>query len=509
MSGRRLLLWIVPLALVTLSVANAQVAISIDPESSKYLLFRGKPLVLISASEHYGSVINRSFDYEKYLADAAEHKMTMTRTFLLYRELQSARNPSSPCKPESPDYISPFLRTGPGKAKDGEPAYDLDQWNPEYFERLHHFLDAASKRGIVVELTVFSNSYSPETWALNPLRAANNLQHVGAVDWEEYITLKDKELVRRQTAYARKIIVETSQYDNVYYEICNEPGGGIAGHATPADVDAWQEEMAKVMREEMKRLHHPHLLSGQQAFTYGAKNAFPMDATFAGKTFDIVNDHPLPNTLFDEQVFEMGNFMSKELMLNGVGSFCRAAYSRPKPTVLDEDNTASIYRDTTGWTIHRKRAWTALMNGCHYDYIDFSITVGSESGTTASQAGIRIWMQHVSEFMGSFNFVHSKPDTSWISAYPENLLASGLSTAEHEYIVYLADTRELSDPHAGESIGGSITLGLPPGNYDVSLYSPTSGESSPAIQIAGGTKSMMALPDFKQDIVIRAKLRGT
>ena len=83
---------------VALSVAHAQDAVKIAPDNPKYLWFRGKPLVLISASEHYGSVINRPFDYEKYLADAAEHKMTMTRTFLLYRELQSARNPSSPCQ---------------------------------------------------------------------------------------------------------------------------------------------------------------------------------------------------------------------------------------------------------------------------------------------------------------------------------------------------------------------------------------------------------------------------
>jgi hypothetical protein len=90
------------LLVAALKLALAQEAIKIDPANQKYLLFRGKPLVLVSASEHYGSVINRSFDYEKYLADAAAHKMTMTRTFLLYRELQSARNPSSPCKPESP-----------------------------------------------------------------------------------------------------------------------------------------------------------------------------------------------------------------------------------------------------------------------------------------------------------------------------------------------------------------------------------------------------------------------
>ena len=489
-------------------LVSAQEAIRIDPDNPKYLLFRGKSLALISASEHYGSVINRSFDYEKYLADAAQHKMTMTRTFLLYRELQSARNPSSPCKPESPDYLSPFVRKGPGKALDGEPVYDLDQWNPEYFERLHRFLDEASRRGIVVELTIFSNAYSPDTWALNPLRAENNLQHIGAVDWQEYITLKDKELVRRQIAYARKIIQETSAYDNVYYEICNEPGGGTPGHATPADVDAWQEEMASVVREELRRLKRPHLLSGQQAFTYAAKNAFPMDATFAGKTFDIVNDHPLPNTLFDGQTFEMGNFMSKELMLDGVGSFCRAAYSRPKPTVLDEDNTASLYRDTTGWTIHRKRAWTALLNGCHYDYIDFSITVGSESGTAASQAGIRSWMQHLSEFMTTFDFVHSRPATDWITSYPEQLAASGLSTSGHDYVAYLADARELSNPGAGEAIAGNISLTLPPGNYDISLYSPTTGQYSPAVEMKGGENEMMALPRFTQDIVIRATRRN-
>ncbi len=494
-------------ATAAFSMAYAQDAVKIAPDNPKYLWFRGKPLVLVSASEHYGSVINRPFDYEKYLADAADHKMTMTRTFLLYRELQSTRNPSSPCKPESPDYISPFVRSGPGKAMDGEPIYDLDQWNPEYFDRLHHFLDTASKDGIVVELTVFSNTYGKEVWALNPFRAENNKQHVGAIEWQDYLSLKNPELVRRQSEYARKIIQETSGYDNVYYEICNEPGGGFPGHASPADVDAWQEEMARVMRGEMQRLNHPHLLSGQQAFTYATKNAFPMDATFAGKTFDIVNDHPLPNTLFDGHVYEMGNFMSKELMLDQVAGFCRATDPQPKPVVLDEDNTASMYRDTTGWTIHRKRAWTALLSGCHYDYIDFSITVGSERGTAGSQKEIRTWMQHLSEFMSSFDFIHSKLAPEWIASYPQHLTASGLSVSGRDYVAYLGDSRELSDPSAGEPISGSVSLSLPPGSYDVRLYSPVTGEYSPAIEVAGGGQSKVMLSPFRQDVVLRATRR--
>ena len=185
-------------------------AVKLHPENPRYFLFQGKPLVLVTATEHYGSVFNRPFDFEKYLDDAARHKMTMTRTFLLFRELQSARNPSSPAKPESPDYIAPFARTGPGKALDGEPIYDLDRWNPEYFDRLQRFLDAASNRGIIVELTIFSNTYAENIWALNPFRAENNKQHVGRSGWQEYISLRDPELVRRQAEFARKIIRETS-----------------------------------------------------------------------------------------------------------------------------------------------------------------------------------------------------------------------------------------------------------------------------------------------------------
>ena len=503
MTGRVVLL----LALTALGAAHAQDAVRIDADNPKYLWFRGKPLALISASEHYGSVINRPFDYEKYLADAAQHKMTMTRTFLLYRELQSARNPSSPCKPESPDYLSPFVRSGPGKALDGEPIYDLDQWNPEYFARLHRFLDLASKDGIVVELTLFSNTYNDETWALNPLRAENNRQHVGTVDWEDYISLKDKELVRRQSAYARKIMQETAGYDNVYYEICNEPGGGVAGHATPAEVDAWQDEMARVMREELQRLQRPHLFSGQGAFTYGTPNIFPQGVTFSSKTFDIANVHPLPHTQLDGHEYDMGNFMSKELRLDQVGSFCRASFPQPKPVVLDEDNTASMYRDTTGWTIHRKRAWTALLSGCHYDYIDFSIQVGLERGTDASRNGIRSWMEHLSEFMASFDYSHAKIDRDWVSGLPEHLQLASMSVGDKDFAAYLGDDRELEEAGAGEAIGGKVTLSLPAGDYEVRLYSPVSGEYSPAIEVMGGKRSELVLPPFRQDLVIRATRR--
>jgi hypothetical protein len=87
------------------------------------------------------------------------------------------------------------------------------------------------------------------------------------------------------------------------------------------------------------------------------------------------------------------------------------------------------------------------------------------------------------------------------------VVVSGLSISGRDYVAYLGDARELSDSSAGAAIDGSLSLSLPPGDYDVSLYSPVTGEYSPAIAIKGGSPSALALPSFRQDIVVRATRR--
>jgi hypothetical protein len=493
--------------LISPRALGADEPIRIHPDNPKYFLFRGKPLVLITASEHYGSVLNRAFHYEKYLADAADKKMTLTRTFLLYRELQTPRNPSSPCKPESPDYLAPYPRTGPGKAFDGEPIYDLDQWNPEYFQRLRRFLHAASERGIVVELTLFSHTYGDPIWSLNPLNAKNNKQGVGKVEWAAYDSLRDKALVQRQSAYARKIVQETCEFDNVYYEICNEPAGGKLKEVTAADVDAWLAEMARVVRGELRQRGRRHLVFGAEAFDVG-KLRQNFEASFAGSVWDVINVHPHAYLFVDGRQYDVGGFMDKRLELARLRDFCLAVYPRPKPVVLDEDNVASLYRDPTGWTIHRKRAWTAVLSGSHYDYIDFSVTVGSERGTAASRRGIRLWMKHLSEFIHSFDFIHARPMPEWLQSKPKQLVASTLAVEGKDYITYLADGREVTNPSAGEPIEGPVTFALPAGSFRVVLYSPTSGEYSPAVVVQGGKVVEFDLPPFRHDIVLRVSRSG-
>jgi hypothetical protein len=92
--------------------------IRLHPQNLRVFEYRGKPLVLITAREHYGAVMNRPFRWEPYLDDLVDKRMTVSRLFVLYRELQTAVNPYSTCKPETLDFtIQNHLETGTPEAQ--------------------------------------------------------------------------------------------------------------------------------------------------------------------------------------------------------------------------------------------------------------------------------------------------------------------------------------------------------------------------------------------------------
>ena len=480
--------------------------IRVHPHNPKTFDFQGKPLVLITATEHYGAVLNRRFRFERYLADVAEKGITLTRLFVLFRELQTAINPYSTCKPESPDYVAPFKRTGPGKALDGESKYDLDQWNPEFFERLHGFLSLASEYGVIVEVTFLSNTYAPEVWALNPLHHANNINALPQIQVPEYLSTRHRDLFERQVAHVRKIVQETNEYENIFYELCNEPGGrqpGAPGDApSTEEVDEWLAALARVVRETEASLPSKHLIAGQR--TCGSDPFGQVaDKAFSEPDVDIVNVHPHPGTTYRGRSYDMGGFMSKQLRLRVLRDYCLATYEEARPLNLDEDNIASEYRDFDGWTIHRKRAWMTLMCGCHYDYIDFSIQSYLETGTAESQCHIRTWMKHLAAFIHSADLVRAHPLPGWLKAQPEHALEAVLAVEEEDYCIYLADERELDDAGAGTAISGEIIVDLPSGSHKVTCYSPTTGLYSPALALEGAEDLCLEVPPFEHDLVVR------
>jgi hypothetical protein len=201
--------------------------------------------------------------------------------------------------------------------------------------------------------------------------------------------------------------------------------------------------------------------------------------------------------------YMLGNFMSKQLVLKDFRDFCRATQAFQKPCVPDEDNTASMYRDSIGWTIHRKRAWTSLFSGCHYDYIDFSITAGSETGTVESNRLLRTWMKHLSDFMQTIDFVHAKPAHDLIAQAPPHVVDAALALPDGGYVAYLADDREVSDPEFGRPISGSVAVRIPKGDYRARFYSPTSGAFSSATGLEGNERPVsLEIGPFTHDLVV-------
>jgi hypothetical protein len=83
------------------------------------------------------------------------------------------------------------------------------------------------------------------------------------------------------------------------------------------------------------------------------------------------------------------------------------------------------------------------------------------------------------------------------------MTASGLSVPGRDYVAYLGDSREVTDQAAGEEIKGTVSISLPAGTYRLLLYSPVTGQYSPAIEVKGG-KTVLPLPAFREDIVLRA-----
>src|SRR5215510_3839506 len=140
--------------LLSASALYAAGRLRVAPHYPHYLEYNGRAVVLVTSGEHYGAVINRAFDYKRYLAELQAKHLNLTRIWVgPYREVPGnfniANNTLAP-KPE--DFITPWPRSKTPGARDGLNKFDLASWNPAFFARLKDFLREAAARGVIVEV---------------------------------------------------------------------------------------------------------------------------------------------------------------------------------------------------------------------------------------------------------------------------------------------------------------------------------------------------------------------
>ena len=464
--------------------------IRLHPRNPHYFLFRGKAVALITSGEHYGAVMNADFDFHKYLATLSAEGMNYARLFPgSYVEAPGKsfgiqRNDIAPAPGR---FLAPWARSATAGYAGGGNKFDLDQWAPDYFKRLHEFLAEASRLGIVVEISLFSSQYGDMQWDLSVFNPANNVNQTTAIDRKKINTQENGNILEYQERYVRKLVNEVNSFDNVILEIQNEPFSDRpvvervvnpylfppSRNQFPNTIEvadelslAWQARVARWITSEEASLPNRHLIA-QNYCDFG----LPVRGLVPGVS--MVNFH----YAFPEAA--------------------SANYGLGKAIAYDE--TGFLGRDDDGY---RREAWNFMLSGgSAFDALDYSFTVGHEDGTDTEpngpgggSAALRRQLRVLSDFLGKFVLANLTPDEHTVKRADGNY-ARVLSNSGHEYAIYLD-----GDGPA------EVVLELPAGEYSGEWINTRTGETEglERFRHRGGEKTLQT-PAFHNGIALRLR----
>jgi len=468
----RLVFWLLPLLIIISCGRSGKVNpyLRLHPQNPHYFLFRGKPAILIGSTEHYGAVMNLDFDFVKYLNEIASSGLNITRTFSgVYVEPQGAfgidRNTLAPAHEK---YVCPWARSPePGYANGGN-KFDLSKWDDDYFSRLKNFLAEAGTRNIIVELDLFSNFYDTIQWKLSPLYIDNNVNGVGNIkDQKEILSLRHPEILEIQENMVRKIVYELKDFDNLYYEICNEPyfGDTLA-------LREWEDHMTGVVADAENEYSLKHLISN-----------------------NIANDHRL--VAVPRPGVSVYNFH----------------YAQPPVTVEMNYHLNMVIGDNeTGFrgienVKYRSEAWDFILaGGGLFNNLDYSFTAGNEDGSFIVKEGqpggggkeLRNQFKILAEFIRGIDFINMKPANSDIIRLrePERNSIRALSKTNELFAVYVHRKDTLNDKSV-------IEINLPAGSYSLTWTNTKSAEKTDdMIKDHKGGWTGITSPYYSEDIAM-------
>ena len=455
--------------------APRPVPIRLHPDNPHYFLWRGKPTVLITSGEHYGAVINLDFDYVRYLDQLQAHRFNLTRAFSgAYREVAGSFDITGNTLAPAPGrYLCPWSRSSTPGASVGGNKFDLAKWDPAYFKRLKDFVAQAGRRGVVVELVLFCTMYDENVWSASPMNARNNTKGIGAVGRHDVYAAKDKDLLAAQQAVVRKIVAELRDFDNVYFEVCNEP------YERPGLTPEWNDQIIAAIVEAEAALPAKHLIAqgvGHRAAKVARLNENVSVCNFHAATAEAV----------------------------------RLNYGLGKVIADDEtggaDHSDRKYR-TEGWDF-------ILAGGGVYDHLDFSFSPGREDGMAVplppgtpggGGPGLRRQLAILKEFIEGFDFVRMGPDHTTIASSRIAPAVAGKSqTAREPTVRALAEPGKTYAVYVHGGTRADLVLRLPAGSYRAEWVNTKTGavEKSETFRHAVGSRAF-ASPAYAEDIALR------
>jgi DNA-dependent RNA polymerase auxiliary subunit epsilon len=454
--------------------------ISLHPENPHYFLYQGKPAVLVTSGEHYGSVINPDFNFDLYLETIHQEGFNHTRIFMGdYAEAKEAfciiHNSLSP---ESRKFLTPWVRSNqPGNALGGN-KFDLDQWNPDYFVRLHRFMKKARDLGIVVECVLFFEGMSWEDMPMNP---KNNINQTTAIKANEYMTLTNGTILDYQKKYVLKLVNEMNQYDNLIINIANEPwffNQEHEGFSSPArdETKAWVKEVSEWIVAEEKNLPKKHILSVDYCNEGRAIPKSELEKYWTN--ISVFNHH------YDKDA------ASVKLNYKAI----------PRAFSFNETGLMPIYTSA-----YRIQGWRYMMSGgALYNNLDFTFQVGHEDGSGKAEFSCdgyngsgdprtRNEISILASFFRTIDFVHMRPAPEIFVVYYGDKDLFALANDGKQYAIYVEGGKN-----------SYYRLNIPFGKYKVEYIDPVSGKKI-LEEVLEHSKGDFRLdgPDYKEDLAIR------
>jgi hypothetical protein len=399
--------------------------------------------------------------------------MNITRTFTgVYVEPSGVFGiTKNTLAPASGRYICPWARsTEPGYANGGN-KFDLSQWDDAYFLRLNDFMAEASKRNIIVELDLFSNYYDTLQWKISPLYAANNINNIGNImDQKEILSLRHPDILDIQEKMVVKIIDELKNYNNLYYEVCNEPyfGDTLA-------LREWEKHMTAVVADAEKEFPQKHLISNNIA-----NNSRLLGSNREGVS--IYNFH----------------------------------YAKPPVTVGMNYSLNKVIGDNeTGFdgiedVKYRTEAWGFILSGGGlFNNLDYSFTSENEDGSFIVKPGepggggrtLRNQLKILADFMKGIDFIDMVPlnNDKMIFAEKDSIKWQALSKADEVIAVYFhrKDTA---------TFGSAFKVALPAGTYSLTWFD-TKTDSKKVEELKNHIEGWATIntPVYAEDIALKVE----
>jgi hypothetical protein len=434
-------------------------ALAILPSNPAYFQAAdGTPVILVgdyegSPTAATGVTTDPNYDFPLFFDTLKANGFNVARLWIFYGLEAEWDNETFPNAYHRYN-IMPYLRTGPGVAKDGRLKYDLTQFNPLYFERLAAACAAARERGINLQLILIDAWIFrvPLIWKYHVFNAANNINGVdGDPDGTGTsndpdtgsCSLRNTKVLEAEKSLLAHIIDTVNGFDNVYYEVANENYYNLE----------WELTMARFVHEYEAKKPKQHLVmpldlpdhdyGGNQLF---GKNGHP-DRAKTWKTWDLPQLH----------------------------AGLMAARSLKQPLLFDPDGP-----ETRDDPVVRRAFWTAFVSGANLDYLDYSMQPedgGDERGLR--RAELRRQLSILAGFTRQVSPWEMHPQDGLVRSNEAYSL-----TAPEKAVVYI--------PRGGEV---QFDMAAMPGDFQVRWFNPRNGISTESSSVAGGKVNSFTTPD--------------